>query len=373
MSTKKKAGSIIYWCFLFLYTIALLAVVFFGLKILWDFAVKFEDSVPDKVIDGYTAGLQTNFLDESVLNTLAQMPHEYQSDDEVREYVRQMFSGKIDYVETSSGSSDTRQYMLLCDNRCFGNVTLTRDPTKEARYSVYGFELPLPWDLRPWIVSKEEFDFNGLYSSVEVTAPETYTVLLNGRALNQDYIVERGIKFDVLESYYDVGPNLPTKVKYRYDNVIGNIEPVIQDEQGNVVTIDPNTDDSQFIVPCGGDQLARLNAFCEKFTYEYLKYISGLNKGAGYGNLAPYLLSGSDLDSRMQNNQDGLGWAHTSSFRLDGYSMTGALNLGEGYYVCSIVADTTTLTSGQGEVKNTSELNVLVTDDGNSIKAVSMR
>ena len=373
MSKKKKTGSILYWCFLFLYTIILLAVALFGLKILWDFAVKFEDSVPDKVIDGYAANLQRNFLDEGVVNTLAQMPHEYQSDDEVREYVRQMFSGKIDYLETDSGSSDSRKYMLLCDGRCFGTVTLVKDPTKEAKYSVYGYELPLPWDLRPWIVSQEEFDFNGLYSSIEVTVPETYTVLLNGKPLNQDYIVERGIKFDVLESYYDVGPNLPTKVKYRFENVIGHIEPTILDEQGNTVTIDPEQDDSQFITPCDGEQLARLNAFGEKFTYEYLKYISGLNKGAGYGNLAPYLMPGSDLDIRMQNNQDGLSWAHTSSFRLDSYAMKGALNLGEGYYVCSIVADTTTLTSGQGEVKNTSELNVLVVDDGNSIRAVSMR
>lgn len=373
MSKKKKTGSILYWCFLFLYTIALLAVVLFGLRILWDFAVKYEDSVPDKVIDGYTASLQTNFLDEGVLNTLAQMPHEYQSDDEVREYVRQMFSGKIDYMETDNGGSDTKQYMLLCDNRCFGSVTLVKDAAKEARYSVYGYELPLPWDLRPWKVEKEEFDFNGLYSSVEVTVPEMYTVLLNGRALNQDYVVERNIKYDVLESYYDVGPNLPTKVKYRYENIIGRIEPVIQDPQGNTVTIDPDMDDSQFITPCSGDQLVRLNGFCESFTYEYLRYISGLNKGAGYGNLAPYLLSGSDLDSRMQNNQDGLSWAHTSSFRLDSYEMQGALSLGEGYYVCSVAADTTTYTTGQGEVKNTSELNVLVLDDGYSIKAVSMR
>ena len=198
-------------------------------------------------------------------------------------------------------------------------------------------------------------------------------MLLNGKPLNQDYIVERGIKYDVLENYYDVGPNLPTKVRYRYDNIIGNVEPVIQDPYGNVVTVDPEQDDSQFIIQVDGDQLMRLNAFCEKFTYEYLKYISGLNKGAGYGNLAPYLIPGSDLDSRMQNNQDGLGWAHTSSFRLDSYAMTGALSLGEGYYVCQIVADTTTYTSGQGEVRNTSELNVLVFDDGNSVKAVSMR
>lgn len=373
MSKKKKRGSILYWCFLFLYTMFLLALVFFGLKILWDFAEVYEGSVPDKVIEGYASNLQRNFLDEGVLNTLSQMPHEYQSDEEVREYVKQMFSGEIEYLETDSYSVDTKEYMLVCDGRCFGKVTLAKDPTKQAGYSVYGYELPLPWDLRPWIISKEEFDFNGLYSSIEVTVPEQYPVLLNGKPLNQDYIVERGIKYDVLENYYDVGPNLPTKVRYRYDNIIGNVEPVIQDPYGNVVTVDPEQDDSQFIIQVDGDQLMRLNAFCEKFTYEYLKYISGLNKGAGYGNLAPYLIPGSDLDSRMQNNQDGLGWAHTSSFRLDSYAMTGALSLGEGYYVCQIVADTTTYTSGQGEVRNTSELNVLVFDDGNSVKAVSMR
>ncbi len=373
MTKKRKTGSVVYWIFLFLYTIALLAVVVFGLKILWDFALVYEDSGSDKVIKAYTENLQKNFLDEGVLSTLAQMPHEYQTDEEVSEYVKQIFSGAIEYYESDTeSSSDTKTYMLVCDNRCFGNVTLVKDSTKDATYSVYGYELPLPWDLRPWIVSKEEFDFNGLYTSIEVTIPETYTVLLNGKTLTLDYITERDIKYDVLENYYDIVPNLPTKVKYKYDNVIGNIEPVIQNENGEVVVIDSEKDDSQFIESCGSEQLTRLDAFCKDFTYEYLKYISGINKGAGYGNLAPYLQSGSDLDQRMQQNQDGLGWAHTTSFNLDSYSLQGAISLGEGYCVCSIVADTTTYTTGQGEVKNTSELNVLVYDSGSEIKAVSM-
>ena len=373
MTKKRKTASVVYWVILFLYTIALLAVVVFGLKILWDFALVYEDSGSEKVIKTYTEDLQKNFLDEGVLSTLAQMPHEYQTDEEVSEYVKQIFSGTIEYYESDTdSSSDTKTYMLVCDNRCFGNVTLVKDSTKDATYSVYGYELPLPWDLRPWIVSKEEFDFNGLYTSIKVTVPETYTVLLNGKALTLDYITERDIKYDVLENYYDIVPNLPTKVKYEYDNVIGNIEPVIQNENGEVVVIDSEKDDSQFIESCGSEQLTRLDAFCSDFTYEYLKYISGINKGAGYGNLAPYLQSGSDLDQRMQQNQDGLGWAHTTSFKLDSYSLNGAINLGEGYCVCSIVADTTTYTTGQGEVKNTSELNVLVYDNGSDIKAVSM-
>lgn len=373
MTKDKKTGSVLYWLFLFLYTAALLVVAFFGLKILWDFAIVFEDSGSEKVIEAYTENLQKNFLDEGVLNTLAQMPHEYQTDEEVSEYVKQMFSGPIEYYDAGTDSgSDTKTYMLVCDNKCFGTVTLVKDTTKEARYSVYGYELPLPWDLRPWIVSDEEFDFNGLYSSIQVTVPSTYTVLLNGKALTLDYIVERDIKFDSLKNYYEDVPNLPTKVKYEYDNIIGNIEPVIQNESGEVIVIDPEKDDSQFIEPCGGDQLTRLDAFCSKFTYEYLRYISGINKGAGYGNLAPYLQSGSKLEKYMQDNQDGLSWAHTSSFNLDSYSLQGAINLGAGYYVCSIVADTTTYTSGQGEVKNTNELNVLVYDTGSDIRAVAM-
>lgn len=373
MTKEKKTGSVLYWLFLFLYTAALLVVVFFGLKILWDFAIVFEDSGSEKVIEAYTENLQKNFLDEGVLNTLVQMPHEYQTDEEVSEYVKQMFSGPIEYYDAGTDSdSDTKTYMLVCDNKCFGTVTLVKDATKEARYSVYGYELPLPWDLRPWIVSDEEFDFNGLYSSIQVTVPSTYTVLLNGKALTLDYIVERDIKFDSLKNYYEDVPNLPTKVKYEYDNIIGNIEPVIQNESGEVIVIDPEKDDSQFIEPCGGDQLTRLDAFCSKFTYEYLRYISGINKGAGYGNLAPYLQSGSKLEKYMQDNQDGLSWAHTSSFNLDSYSLQGAINLGAGYYVCSIVADTTTYTSGQGEVKNTNELNVLVYDTGSDIRAVAM-
>ena len=373
-STKKKIGSFFYWLVLLLYTAALAGVCFIALKVVWSFAEKYELSMPDDVIAGYVDTLEGNILDEGVMNTIKSMPHAFQTDEEVGQLVTEMFSGELDYAEGNSESEDVKVYYLLCDGNAFGKVYLSRDMTKPAAFSAYGYEIELPWDLRPWTVYKEEFDFSGLYTGIEVTVPNNYSVELNGRPFTSDFIVENNIKMDCLANYYDISPDLPTKVRYRYENIIGRLEPVIYDENGNVYTIDTTRDDSQFLKSCSEDRLSRLDAFCSQFTQNYLKYISGVynNPSAGYYNLQPYLLAGSDLDSRMINNQDGLGWAHTSSFNLDSYVMTNAIDLGGGYFVCYITADSTTFTTGKGEQHTTSELKVLVLDDGNSIKAVSM-
>lgn len=373
-SKKKKIGSFFYWLLLLLYSAVLIGVCALALKAAWSFAEQYESSMPDDVIGAYVDSLQGNILDDTVMNTIKAMPHAFQSNEEVAQIVTEMFSGKIEYAEGESESEDIKVYHLLCDGYPFGKAYLMKDQSKPSGFSAYGYDIKLPYDLRPWIFYKEEFDFSGLYSGIEVTVPDNYTVALNGRPFTAEYVVESNIKMDCLADYYEICSDLPMKVKYRYGNIIGKLDPVIYDETGSVYTIDNSRDDSQFIKSCAGEQMARLDAFCSEFTQNYLRYISGVygTPSVGYYNLQPYLLAGSDLDSRMINNQDGLGWAHTSSFNLDSYALTDAIELGDGFYVCYITADSTTFTTGKGELKNTSNLKVLVIDDGSTIKAVSM-
>ncbi|MDO4982213.1 MAG: hypothetical protein Q4E35_01490 [Eubacteriales bacterium] len=373
-SKKKKIGSLFYWLFLLLYSAALIGICVIALKVAWNFAEKYELSMPDDIISSYVDGLQGNILDGAVMDTIKAMPHAFQSDEEVAQIVTDMFSGRIEYAEGESESPDIKVYYLICDGYSFGKVYLMKDQSKSPYFSAYGYEIKLPYDLRPWLFYKEEFDFSGLYSGIEVTVPNNYHVMLNGRQFTSDYIVEDNIKMDCLSDYYDICAGLPVKVKYRYENIIGKLEPVIYDEAGDVYTIDTTRDDSQFLKPCAPEKLARLDEFCGQFSQNYLRYISGVygEPSVGYYNLQPYLLAGSDLDERMINNQDGLGWAHTSSFNLDSYSLTNAIELGDGFFVCYITADSTTYTTGKGEQKTTSNLKLLVLDDGNSIKAVSM-
>lgn len=372
---RSRAGQIVYWLCLLLYIIALSAVAIFVLKAVWSFAEQYEASMPEPVVEEYVAGLNENLFDAGVADTIAAMPHAMQTDDECKAAVKEILSGEIIYSQISSDEPNTNCYALLCNGSTFGKVYLTRDETKNAKFEAYGKEINLPFDLRPWKVDREEFDFNGLYTSVEVTIPATYSVQLNGHTLGSEYITESGIHYDCLENYYRINPDLPTKVTYRFDDIIGQLTPVIYDENGNEYTIDPERDDSQYIKPCDAETVARLDTFCQSFITPYSRYTSGIlgkNSAGGYYELQKYVLAGSDLDSRLFQALDGYNWAHTNYYSVDSYTFNNAIDIGGGYYVCSVTTETTSSTAGTGESHETNNIEILVQDTGGQLYAVSL-
>lgn len=377
MSYRKKRNKIIFWALLIIYTLAIAAAVVFALRTLWDFADLYEKSMPDDVIDSYVSQLSTDLWEEGLADTMSLMEHPFQSNEECKAVVMELLSGEINHVRSVSADPNLNAYSLRVGKSSFGKVYLVKDETKNAKFEIelLDKEIELPWDLRPWLVHSQEFDLSGLYTSVEVTVPATYSVQLNGITLGPEYIVEQGIQYDSLRDFYDVNPNLPTKTTYRADKIIGYITPVILDENGNAYEIDSSRDDSQFIKPCDPEKFARLDGFCSKFTEKYLRYTSGIMgkySSGGYSELTGYVMPGGDLDKRLYEALDGLGWAHTHAFRLDSYQLVNAIDLGEGYYVCDVVAQTTSVTQGSGENVDINELKIIVFDNYGDIRALSL-
>ena len=375
MSKKNNHGKVIYWALLLIYAGVLSVLSLLALKAVWSFAEQYQASMPEPVVEKYIAGLNQNLFDEGVASTISSMPHEVQTDEEVQAAVQEILSGEITYARTTSDEPDMNAYAILCGSNSFGKVYLKRDETKDANFKVYGKELTLPYDLRPWVVAKEEFDFTGLYTSVQITIPEKYSVSLNGHTLCSEYIIEDGIEYDCLKDYYSINPNLPKKVTYRFDDIIGHIDPVIYDESGAEYTVDPDKDDSQYIKSCDEATLSRLDSFCNKFVEAYSKYTSGIlgqYSSGGYAALQEYVQSGSNLDKRLYEALDGLNWAHTNSYSLDSYVLNGAIDLGEGYYVCDVTTETTSVTSGNGEQHDENKLKILVLDNGTELRAISL-
>lgn len=377
MSYKKKRNKIIFWALLIIYTAALCVGVVFVLQTLWDFAELYEKSMPDDVIDNYVSQLSTDLWEEGLAETMSLMEHPFQSDEECKAVVMELLNGEIGHVRSFSADPNLNAYSLKVGDSSFGKVYLVKDETKNANFEIelLDKEIQLPWDLRPWLVHSQEFDLSGLYTSVEVTVPSYYSVQLNGITLGPEHIAEQGIQFDSLKAFYNVNPNLPTKTTYRADKIIGYITPVILDENGNVCEIDSSRDDSQFIKPCDPERIARLDQFCAQFTEQYLRFSSGIlgkHSVGGYNSLTAYVMPGGDLDKRLYAALDGLSWAHTSAFRLDSYQLVNAIDLGEGFYVCDVVAQTTTITQGAGENVDTNELKIIVYDNNGDIRALSL-
>ena len=154
--------------------------------------------------------LSENLWDDSIAETIANMPHEVQTDEECAEYVKEMLRQRhklqAQLQQRGRHRGQLRAYLQRQCLRPRSAWWRTRAMPTRSRFGML-----------PWKVLSEEFDFNALYTSVTVTVPPSYEVYLNDVKLGPEYIVEEGIKYDVLEEYYDQFEGLPTKVTYEFD------------------------------------------------------------------------------------------------------------------------------------------------------------
>ena len=382
MSNRRKGllGKFIYTLLLLAFMAALSYVAYTWLLRVNDYAEQYELSRPSKAVDSYLETLNRDRWNDGVARAIQRMPHEAQTDEEIKAFVQDKLAAGVTAVR-KSGLTDTgsQSYSLRCNNREIGSMTIVEDQSYQGKVNLEQQPwllvkklLPgiLEWGLKPWVVASDQFDFTNLYNSMEITVPSSYSVYINGRPLGEEYIVERGIHYDVYEPYYNDLPILPTKVTYRFDNAIGAVQPQIRDEDGNEVQIDPTRGDIQFIKPVDEETQARLMNLMQAFTEKYLIFRSGATDSmTALNNLKPYIIPGSDIDKRAQNALDGLSWAHTSSFKMSDYKFNGILPLANGVYVCNVTATTDTYTYGKGEVTDILELSVICYDDGDTTLA----
>ena len=368
MKKKSASGTVIYAFVLLIYILVVGAGILYGLGKLWKFAEEYENAIPTKVMDVYIQDLNENLWDASIEQTIENMPHEFQSNEEVAALVQEMFSSELTYARTIGGDgTNTIVYAILCDDNAFGRVTIVRDQSKAAETEFGNL---------PWVIQSEEFDFTGLYSSMQITVPQSYSVSINGHILGSENLIETGIPYDVLTEYYAEHPNLPTKVTYRAEHLLGHIDPVIYDDYGNVTTIDPNKDDSQFIRPIDSSIYQRLEAFALAFADPYLGYSSNVvDPNAGYANVERFLYPNGELAERLKLTKDGYEWAHTTSYRFEGAQLVNAISLGDGYYSIDIAAQTVITYPNKGEngvVHDNNGLKVLVIDYNGEFRALSV-
>ena len=373
-------GKLLYTLILLAYMLAIAFVGYTWLTRVYDYAEQYELSRPAKAVDAYLETLNRDRWNDGIARAVAAMPHEAQSDEEIKAFVQDRLSSGITAVR-KSGVTDTDRvsYSLRCDGREIGSMSIAEDQgyrgkvnLDELPWTLVSRFLPgiLEWGLKPWVVVEDSFDFTNLYSSVEITVPSTYTVSINGTVLGPEYIIEDGIHYDIYDKYYYDLPNLPTKVTYRFENAIGKVEPEIRDEEGNIVVLDKTLGDAQFIKPVDAETRQRLEAFMQPFTDKYLAFRSGAgDSGLALAALKEYIIPNSDIYRRAEDAMDGMSWAHTTSYKMTDFRLNYVLPLVNGVYICDVTATTNTYTYGKGEVEDVLNLSVIVCDFGGAIYA----
>lgn len=371
MTAKRKRGARIYTFFLILFALVLIAAACYGLLMVWTYAEEYEYTRPHHALDEYLETLNRDRWNDAIEKAVFGMAHETMSEEELKHYVQECLAGGVTAVR-KGGGSNAGVYSLRCSGFEIGTVTIEEDTSYKSRIDTT--KLPwslLKWNLYPWKVTEESFNPNILYSSVEVTVPSNFKVLINGTELGSEYIIADGIRFDnIKKDYYEYWGGLPTKVTYRFDHVIGEPKVEILDENGQPFVIDPARGDEQFTRYVTGDALTRYRDFAVPFATAYLSYISGAgDEMVRLGELNNYMLEDGTLYNRMYDALDGLSWAHTSSITVDEVILNSALELANGYSEIDLTATASYYYYGKGEQTSTSNLKVLVYDNGERLLA----
>lgn len=373
---RSRVGKVIYWICLALYAAVLIFLAVYVLRDWNKYLSVYDSSQPNSVIENYISNLNGPQWEEKIAEAVRSVPHPFQSDEECIEIVKSRVGEDINYSRAPSGGINGNKYNIKCGDNFVGSVVLVQDTSKVSQIDIGLFDRVFDKEsLCPWYVQSDEFDISGFLfrSSASATVPSTYSISLNGVPVGPEYITETDIKYDILEPYYEEYEGLPTKVTYTVSDLIfGELEPVIFDESGAEYTPDPEAGDVQYMEPCSDEEISELYDFGMTFMEPYLKFFGTSNVDYNAGELRKYIITGSALDTRMQEFiYAAAPYLHFYSLAVQSQSFDGAFSLGGGFYVIKMTANAT----AYGEYKTVnqeSQYTIVVCRTENGFKAISV-
>lgn len=347
--------------FMLIYAAVVLCFVEHALGGFWDYIAAYEDSRIKYVLSGYMDNLTAEHVTDLSQDVIAQVDHNIQSEEECREYIANSLSAGFSYAKKSSESTDTRHvYVLRSGKQVIGQFVM-----EVVREDEYGFTY--------WEVTDESFDMSYLVgTTVSATAPDNYTVSVNGTDLDSSYLIGDPIEYDVLKKFYD-DYELPTMVTYQAGPFLGNFEMVVSDTQGNAVDMDAVEDLNALAQNCTEGQVTELDSFVDEFLQRYVTYMGGSNKSAATNlkNLLKYVVKDSDFADRMEGALVGQKASQSKGDVIVDIQNNYFFRLKDGWYMCDVtyLVDTK---GKEGVVRTTNNVRIIVveTDDGLRVQTV---
>ncbi|MGM9601185.1 MAG: hypothetical protein ACI3W5_06345 [Faecousia sp.] len=339
-NNRKKSRWLGFWIFCLVLALVFMAVTIFLLNKFSGYLEQMdakntarENAQPELAIDAYLAGLDGDYVADRLDELYAQVDGNVQSEEELRALVKSELDDGIGYKLTFT-SADKRTYALYSKKpigdgqfRQIGEFSIA--PNGEPQYGY-----------APWGMAEEYFNMDYLLTQgVTVTVPSDFTVWVDGVCLSEDYLVETGIEYPVLNPLKSLTPalSLPTKVTYRTNTSLGEVSVEIRDRQGSPVTIDENTDWNQFLHNCTPEQEADIQALMNEFMGHYIRFNSTReNCEANCRKVVTYMVPGGQLSDRMYKMLDGLSWTDPYEDEILSITYNHILALSDGRYVCDM-------------------------------------
>ncbi len=252
---------------------------------------EYEDSLPYHTAEAITQKFNDHDVD-FIVSSMTSKPvvTAFESENVVTEYVESMISGKtFVYVETDSSREDEPEYYIKTDD----GILVARVELQEDK------SVSLPYGFKAWKQESLEF-FTAASFDVDVTAPETYTVYINGVEVTDDYL-DGEIVPSELTQYVDPYAVIPGTANYLVKGLYKRPTVTAVDYLGNECECVYDSQNDKYIVGFIKDFEGReeLEEFAISFTSTFANYIS---QDAGNYALDKYFPSGSSALSYIKRN-----------------------------------------------------------------------
>lgn len=353
MAKRRKNSSGRFALGMLIYALAFIVFLAIGLRIFWGIIDNYEKSQPSHAIDRYIQSFDSEHIRALSSDFVSTLDHRLQSEEDSYALIEGLFKGELRYSKKSAESTDDRLvFAILSSDRMLGTMALNR----------IGSGGDTDWD-----VSDEVFDFTDLLNSREILAPAEWTILCNGSALDGEYITETGIRYPSMDEAYDYGFSLPTLVRYEIGNYIGEAAVSAVDADGNEMQLQDDPSAYTLSDRCTEDQRTRMEDFTRRFLPLYIAFMSNTNHNAydNYARVHPYLLPGSDLESRFYNAIGGQVYSHSKGDYLHDVVVHGVFDLGGGRFLIDVDYQVDT-TGNAGTVANEAGMLIVAEDQGAS-------
>lgn len=342
-----------------LYVLLFVLIAALGLSFFYKLIENYEYTRPNRVMERFVANLSDGQIETMSAGFLAKLDPEVSDMDSVRSFIADK-ARNASFAKNLTESTDTKTvYVLKDENGVFGKVELTLGDNTFHNLLVN------------WQPTAGELDFSDYLENSEITVPADYTVEFGGSRLDESFIVDDSIEYELLKEFYE-DFELPHMVTYRVDGYFGSGGFTVKDTDGNTLN-DSQLNEAYYIDNCSDGERAALDEFITPYINAYVTYTSGANhlSGINYHNLVEHIVPDSELHFRVEQAIGGLGYASSKGDEIKAITVNSYTKLGGGYYLCDVTYDVATIgQDGLHEYPNYTK--ILIVDNGSRLLAAAM-
>lgn len=329
-----------------IYAVLFLILTALGLAFLWKYMEAYEASRPKHAVDAYLEQLSP----EQILQNAPELSEALDEKIQDRDTVLSFLKDLLETAPTAGKTGSDNTYSVRCGEGTFGSFSLMEENTG-------------PYGLPVWTVAAENYDLSRFFRPpVTVTVPSGYHVLAGGTALDDSYITQRDIPYDILEPFYSKF-DLPVMTSYTVPALLGEMEIQITDENGMVIPDDSSRQWISALDNCTEAEEGQLSEVLQEFLTRYVAF-AGSRAGSEKGNftrLAKCLVPGGDLVRRFRSALDGLSYGQSRGNDLSGWEKHLFTRIDDTHYFCDITYHLA-VTGTKGTVDTEENLKVIFTE-----------